>query len=246
MSYYRSIARHTIGSSTGQALARYAASLSAAGVKLPKDIQQATDDVWANLAKLKEIRAEANPAAHVREVENKLANGTATVSDIMGAANAGSLTTNDPNSHMARMFSNAETIISKQAHKVFASHGDKWITHTLRPLVNKHVATILEAAPETLRVDPREDPNQCSFLLHIPAVAEAWGSLSSIYQVTRELRSQNVMPSTYQRSDCYEFAGDPAERDAMQDTNITWFVWAARNGHTPGIYTEADNHHYWN
>lgn len=245
MSTYMQINRQTISGATGQALARYAASLAAAGVTLPKDIQKATDDVWANLARLKELRAEANPAALIRAVEQKIADGTATVNDIMGAANARSIVAIDPNSPFASMFSNAERIISSTTHKAFATHGDKWITQTLRPIVDEYVTTILDAAPETLRVDARQDPHQLSFLHHIPAVADAWGSLSSIYSDVRQLRAQGVIPSTYQRADCYEYAGDPGERDGMQDGNITWFVWAARNGHAPGIYTEADNNHHW-
>jgi hypothetical protein len=246
LSYYTQTRRQTVGSSTGQHLARIAAALEAAGATIPKDIQQATDATWTSLERVKELREESNPEAHMRAVEAKIADGTATVNDIMGAASARTLVTTDPISPFANMFTSAETLISRDTHKAFSAHGDKWITHTLRPLVNKNVATILDAAPETLRVEPDQEPNQLNFLNHIPAVAEAWGNLTTIYQNVRQLRGLGVLPSTYQRDDCYEYDGDPGKRDGMQDTNITWFVWAARNGHTPGIYTEAENKHHWN
>lgn len=245
MSYYSVTRKQTVGSTTGEGLSNLADTLTAAGVAIPKSVQQAVQETRANLSRLQELRREAQPEAHLRAVEAKIADGTATVSDIMSAANARTMVTNDPTAAFAQMFNNAERIISKEAHEAFRAHGDKWITQTMRPVVNKHVATILDAAPETLRVDPDQDQKSLEFLHHIPAVAEAWGNLTTIYSMARGLRSLGITASTYQRDDCYEFDGDPAERDNMQDRNISWFVWAARKGHTPGIYTEADNNKHW-
>ena len=245
MSYYRQTRRQTVGATTGQHLARIAATLEAAGATIPQQIQQATENTWASLEQLKELRAEANPQSYVRSIEEKMAEGKATVSDLMGAANARTAVDPNPGSPLATMFGNAETLISRRTHRVFREHGNKWITETLRPLVDGYVETILDAAPETLRVDPRQDSRQLDFLHHIPAVAQAWGSLTTIYGAVRRLRGLAVIPSTLQRDDCYEYQGDPAERDSMQDSNITWFVWAARKDLVPGIYTEADNEHYW-
>ena len=242
---YTTTRRHTVASSTAQHLARTSDALEAFGIKLPKSITEANDKARASLQRLTEYRAEANPQAFAREVEGKLAEGTATIAELMAAASAKATAVTDPSAAFGRMFSNAETLVSSTLHKAYAAHGDAWVTETLRSTVDKHVATILAAAPELIAVDPRLDPYQLETLTYIPAVVEAWSSLDGIYKAFHDLRSLSIVPSTFERNDCYQFDGRPGARDAMQPNSITWFVWAGRNGHKPGIYTEAETEHNW-
>lgn len=233
--------RATIASSTAQHLIRLTTTLQQVGIKPPKSITDGNNSANQRLTKIRDYRANAEPSALIREVEAKIADGTAELTDIFSAANARSIVSGGPSSPISNMFENAERIISKDLHATYARHGDAWVNETLRPQVDKLITKILKHTPKLLTADPRRNPRELDVMLYIPEVIEAWGQLHTIYQVFHDLRAYGIIPSTYQRNDCYQFTGNPAARDGMPEQDITWFVWAAQNNHKPGIYTESEH-----
>jgi len=237
---YRHTKKSPVSATTGGMLCRVIEKLEANGVSIPKTALAAVERFTAAEGHIHTVRTNSNPGNVAALVSAKLAAGEGDISDVLNAASASALTVNTYGSSYSRIFENALHLASKELHASLAEHGDKWITQTLRPHVDKHLATVLAGIPEMLIVDAPHNASQLDFMHQMPDVSKAWASLQDIYDASRLLRTCSVIPSTNKRDDTYEYLGESDVRDYLAPGDLTTFGWATQNGLTPGLYTEAE------
>jgi len=237
---YLTAKKHPAGSGIAHALANYVDTLEQYGLSIPANVRKAVDTSTGNLARMRGMRQSTDPASAAALISQKLAHGEGDALEVLTAASTRNLIDNNPSSPYQTIYANAERIVGVELRDVLAEHGDKWVTETMRPHVEKHAKTIIDAIPDTLVVEQNVGTKQMEFLLHFSEVANAWASLQGIYKTAREFRSVEIIPSTFQRDDVYEYAGSNEVRDYLTPGDITAFWWGYQHGLNPGLLTEKE------
>lgn len=217
--------------------------LTNAGCTLPP----AVADAWKHARQAREHidSTEADLYDNTRvvaEISQKLAAGKGTVQDVERALMVQTMTTKDMSAVVRmqdKVFNDARRQIDSNLRDVMRGHGEAWITETMRPVVTALVQTLRAADIEEFAIDRRGQMQELAPLAAQPHVAEAWRNLMSIYDMAQELRRVRIIPSTMERQDLYEYAGDATERGSLP-RNFTAWTYLSRRGHEPGIYTQAE------
>lgn len=217
-------------------------SITDAGCTLPKSVAEAWQTARDRHEHIDKTEAELYDSGGLfKEVGARLAEGEATAEDVRAALLVKTLTTKntDPHAPDKIIFTGARTAIDQRLRLEMARHGDDWITQTMRPVVDTLVTELIAADIPAYPIDTRDGQQVLEPLANSDAVREPWAKLRALWDAAQELRKVRVIPSTMERQDAYEWAGDITVRDGLART-FTMFTYLARNGHQPGIYTQAE------
>ncbi|MEW2010760.1 hypothetical protein AB0300_14920 [Microbacterium sp. NPDC078814] len=227
--------------------------LSENGVKVPKDVLEATARHAEIVAKIKVIGEGTDSDSAQQSAARALADGTATPEQVTLAAAAQSIAQRDPSSPYQKILNQGRDMAAQDLKTVLAEHGEKWITGIIRPALKTAITTLSTETAHAPEYDAFRDPNAAEHWLSNPRVVEAWEAITGLYEVARRLRRYRIVPAAQRRNDWFEWAGDgeyherrggdhliASLRENMRPDNLTWFLMGMQYGMQPTIHTDAE------